>query len=255
MEVSQTSQQKNCSFPGVGKFNVADSEDQTILPKPQMVNLDLGLSSAEKVEPNYAATTSSNCSLGNQVLEEKTLKAEDVSSTLTSSLESSSDCIFRKTSRPPSVYSEEEHFFFSDLDESKGNDQDEDSDSSEYVDKEDKFSDNFHLSPENSATENQTTDLGKLRVTSSPTVIPNNKDAGEKDWQQTKSSPHSMNYHSNSLDQHDLHFPLGHSLDSKSQILKQPLPEEPGAKDNHSSGESESTVLNSPSGKRTRILT
>lgn len=245
MEVSPGSQQINCSHPGASELNIADFEDQTALSKPETLSLDLGLSSSEKVDSNYV-----------------------VSSTSASSVKSVGDCVLTKsTTISPSVSYEEEQFIFSDLDDY----QYAGSISPEDVEKEEQLAylvglekasqitgRNYSLllSSENSATENQTTNLEKLTAaSSSPTAIPKQKNAGENVWQHTKSLPGSM--------QHDIFYPLSHSLDSKSQILNGPFPgndgqllsEEPGAKDIHSSGEFKGTSQNLSRGNRTVILT
>ncbi|KAF7830636.1 phosphatidate phosphatase PAH2-like isoform X1 [Senna tora] len=254
MEVSQTSQQKNCSHPSVSECNIADVEDQLALSKPQTVNVDLGLCSAEKADLNCAVTISSYSSLGNQALEEKVLKVEDLSSTLTSL--DPGDCVLRKRATiTRSASSEDEQFLFSDLDESRWSNQHEGSISPEDVDREDQLSDL-------DGTE-------KILTTSTPTDIPKNKDAGEEVNQITKSLPGGMHSHDNALGQHHLCYPLSHSFDSRSQMLNSPLlgkddleciksedqllTEEPGAKDNNGSGEFKSTALNPSLGGNWRL--
>ncbi|XP_054797693.1 uncharacterized protein LOC129302851 isoform X3 [Prosopis cineraria] len=222
----ETSQQTNCAHPGISRSIVADIEDQTALPKTQTINLDIGPCLAEKDGSNCVAGISSYSSLGNQALDGKVLKVEEVSSKLTS-LKSSGDCVLGKTNRQPSPNREEEDFIVSDL-------------------------------------ESQTTDIEKLRVTSSHTVVLNNKDGGDEDRQQTKSFSGSLHSVSNALGQHDLCHPSIHSQDSACSILKQPsfgrddvkclkpddqlLPGESGFKDNNTLGDVKSTAINPPLG-------
>ncbi|KAK4277497.1 hypothetical protein QN277_015489 [Acacia crassicarpa] len=219
--VSQTSQQSNCTHPGISKSIVVDIEDQTALPKTQAINLDIEPCSAEEDGSTCAAATSPDSSLGNQALEEKFVKVEEVSSSLTSP-KSARDCVFGKTSRQPYPNPKEKDFIFSD-------------------------------------PESQTADPEKLRVTSSPTVALNNKGGGDEDMQQTKSLSGSLHSLSNAEDQHDLCHPSIHSQDSACNILKQPsfgkddvkclkpdvqlLPEESGFKDNDNLGDVKSTNI------------
>ncbi|KAI9096699.1 hypothetical protein K1719_025878 [Acacia pycnantha] len=226
MMVSQTSQQSNCTHPGISKSIVADIEDQTALPKTQAINLDIRLYSAEEDGSTRATATSPDSSLDSQALEEKFLRVEEVSSSLTSR-KFARDCVFGKTSRQPYPNPKEKDFIFSDL-------------------------------------ESQTADPEKLRVTSSPTVDLNNKVGGDEDMQQTKSLSGSLHSLSNAEDQHDLCHPSIHSQDLACNILKQPsfgkddvkclkpddqlLPEESGSRDNNNLGDVKSTNIDPPLG-------
>lgn len=253
-------------------------------PKSQTVNMDPGHCSTEKVESNDVTKPSGNSSLDDQTLDENNRKDKDVSSTLSSPSESLGDCLLGKAiTRSQSTNSEEENFLFSDLDESRINDQLDGSTSPEYVDKEDHLSYengteevdqldytncDLHSSLENSTTENQTSGVEELGAITSSMVIPRNEPAREEVVQHPGSLP-NISYFSDSLGQHDVCYPLSQSLDSRSTSLQWTFPgkdnliylksdedkenqlshEEPGAKDFHSSAEFNSVVLNLPLGK------
>ncbi|OIW14878.1 hypothetical protein TanjilG_30597 [Lupinus angustifolius] len=284
MEVSEFhsgAQGTSCSNSFVSTCDVTDGEELQTSPKFQTVNMGLGRCSSEEVESNFVTKPSGSSSPDNQTLDENDRKDKDLSSTLSSPVESLGDCLPGKsTTRSPSASSEEENFLFSDLDESRTNDQLAGSISPEYIDKEDHLSNengtekvdhlgyaicNLHSSLENSTTVNQTSDLEELGVISSPIVIPRNEAAKEEAGQHTGSLP-NFSSHSDSMRQ--ACFPLSQSLNSRSTSLLWTFPgkdnleylksdeskenellhEEPGANDYHSSGELNNTVLNVPLG-------
>ncbi|XP_061343170.1 phosphatidate phosphatase PAH2-like [Gastrolobium bilobum] len=256
MEVSEShsqAQQTDCTDSDRSMYDVMDVEDLPTSPKSQTVNMHLGHCSTEKVESNYVTKPSSYNGQDDQTLDENNMRDKDISITLSSPPDYLGDCLPGKATRSPSPSSEEENFHFSDLDESRANDQFEGSFSPEYVDKED------DLSYEN--------DTEKLRVISSPIVIPRNEAAEEVVEQHIISLP-NISSCSDSLGQHVVSYPLSQSLDSKSASLLWTCPdkddlkcqksdevkenqlshEEPGAHDYHNSEEFESTVLKLPLG-------
>lgn len=253
MEVSEflsQSRRMDCSDSEVSMYDVADFEDLTTSSKPH-----LGHCSSEKVESICVSTkTSSYSSQDDLGLCENNMKDKGVSSTLSIPPGSLGDFLPSKAAsrRSPSPSLEEENFFFSDLDESGTNDRFERSLSPEYIDKEDNLS--------------HGNDTEKLRVISSPIVIPRNEDAGEEVGlgQRTESLP-NISSGSNSMGQH-VRYPLSQSLDStfpgkddlkclKSDEVKvnRLSHEGAGVKDYHNSGELKSTVVKLPPGKRTFI--
>ncbi|XP_027353930.1 phosphatidate phosphatase PAH1-like isoform X2 [Abrus precatorius] len=241
--------QTNCSDSDVGIYNEVVVEEQTF-PKSHTVDMGLGHSTSEKVESNSVTKSSSSSSLDET-------KGKDVSSTLSSPLNSIRDCLPRKASRiSPSTSLGEDNFLFSDLDETGNTDRFERSFSHEHVDKED------HISHENG--------IEKLTAISTPIAIPRNEAAAEEVGQHIGSLP-NISSSTNSIAQRDVFYPLSQSLDSKSSSLQWELAgkddlnclksdedkenqlshEEPGAKDYHDSGEFEgdpSTHMPSPGG-------
>ncbi|CAL0327074.1 unnamed protein product [Lupinus luteus] len=282
-EFHSGAQGTSCSNSFVSTCDVTDCEELQMSPKSQTINMDLGRCSNEEVESNCVTKSSGSSSPDNETLDENAGKGKDLSSTLSSPVESLGNCLPGKsTTRSPSASSEEENFLFSDLDESRTNDQLEGSISPEYIDKEDHLSNengtgkddhlgygncNLHSSLENSTTVNQTSDLEGLGVVSSPIVIPRNEAAKEEVGQHIGSLP-NISSHSNSMRQHDACYPLSQSLNTRSISLPWIFPgkdnldylksdenkenellhEEPGADDYHTSGELNSTVLNLPLG-------
>ncbi|KAK7283302.1 hypothetical protein RIF29_12727 [Crotalaria pallida] len=273
----------SCYSSYVSMYDVTDGEDLPTSPKSQTVNMDLGHCSTEEAESNYVTKLSGSNSPDNQTLDENDRNGKDLSSTLSSPLESLGDCLPGKaTTRSLSASSVEENFLFSDLDESRTNDQLEGSTSPEYVHKED-----HHLSYENgtekvdhlgyancdlqASLENSTTEnhLEESGVTSSPIVIPRN----EAEVGQRSGSLPNISSYSDSLGYHDVCYPLSQSLDSRSTSLQWTFPdkdnskhlksdkdkenllshEEPAAKGYHNSGEFDSTVLNHPLGDPSTI--
>ncbi|TKY75075.1 Phosphatidate phosphatase PAH2 [Spatholobus suberectus] len=253
-ELHSQVQQTDCLDSNDSTYNEVDVEVQPTSPKPQTVKMGLGHCSSEKVELNCVIISSSYSSLDDQALDENNMKDKDVSSTLSSPLDSVDDCLPRKASRrSPSPGSEDENFLFSDLDESVINNRFERSFSPEHVDKED------HVSYEN--------DTEKLTAVSSPIAIHRNEAAGEEIGQHSESLP-NISSSSDSMVQHDVRYPFSQSLDSKSISLPWTFPgkddleclksegdkgnqlshEEPGAKDYHDSGELKGTVLKLPLG-------
>lgn len=237
-------QQQDCSDSDVSMCEVADVGDLTTSPKPQTDSLDPGHCSSEKVESNCVTKTSSHNNQDN-------MKDKDVASRLSPPPDSVSDCLPRKVSRRSlSVTSEEESFFFSDLDEGAINEQFEGSFTPEYIDKED-----------SNSYEN---DTEMSRVISNPIVIPRNENGGEEVGQHTGSLP-TISAGNNSMGQHVVRYRLSQSLDStfpgkddlkylKSDEFKgnQLSHDVLGAKDYHNSVEFKS-ALELPSGKRSCI--
>ena len=199
--------------------------------------------STEKVESNYVTRPFGYSSLDDQTIHENDIKA---------------------TTRSSSASLEEQNFLFSDLDESRINDQFDGSISPESVDKE------GHLSYENGNEKVDHLVYANCDLhSSSPMAIPRNEAAVEEVGH-TGSLPNIAS-HSGNLGQHDVCYALSQSLDSKSKSLPWAFPgnddskcpksdeakenqlshEEPDAKD--SSGEFNSTFLKLPLGKRTYV--
>ncbi|RDX62823.1 Phosphatidate phosphatase PAH1, partial [Mucuna pruriens] len=202
-------QQTDCLDSDDSTHNGVDVEEQPTSPKPQTVKIDLGDCSSEKVELNCVFKPSSYSSLDDQALDENNMKDKDVSS-ISSPLDSVDDCLPRKASRKSSSpSSEEENFFFTDLDESVINNQFKRSFSPEDVENED------HVSYEN--------DTKKLTAISSPIAVPRNEAAGEEVEQHVGSLP-NISSCSDGMVQHHVRYPLSQSLDSRSMSLPWAFP-------------------------------
>ncbi|ESW08669.1 hypothetical protein PHAVU_009G064400 [Phaseolus vulgaris] len=230
-------QQINCMDSGDIIYNEVDIEEQSISPKPQ--TFSIGHCSGEKVEPNLPSSYSI---LHDQAISENIMH-KDVSSSLSTPLDSVDDCLPRKASRrSPSPSSEDQNFLFTDLDEIVINDRSERTHLPEHLDKEDRVS--------------YEDDTEKLTAISGPIAIRRNEAVGEKVGQHSGSLP-NLSFGSDIVVQHDVRCPLSQSLDSRSKSLpcefprKDDLecqkpdedkgnhltPEESGAKDYHDSGE------------------
>ncbi|KAG5033942.1 hypothetical protein JHK87_008852 [Glycine soja] len=203
-------QQKDSSDSDDIRYNEVVVEEQPTSPKSQTVKMGLGHYSNEKVEPNCIIKPSSYSILADQALDDNNMKDKDVSSTLSSPLDSVDDSLPRKASRrSSSPSSEDENFLFSGHDKSVINDRFERSFSPEHVDKED------HVSYGN--------DSEKLTAISNPIDIPINKAAGEEVVQFSGSLP-NISSGSDIMVEHDVRYPLSQSLDSKSTSLPWAFP-------------------------------
>ncbi|XP_059453202.1 phosphatidate phosphatase PAH2 isoform X3 [Corylus avellana] len=237
------SQQMNPSHSFIHKCNVMDLEGSPIAPEvdTQMVSADPTLGLDDKLESQSICTISGFSNSAHQAQDKETNKDEEITSKFPPSLESIGDCVPTKAiSTLSSGSSEEEQFLFGDLDEISEVQRME-SISPVHVDKESPSSGpegikeangsvNERYDPslfsEKSAQENPFIDLEgsteKLRISSSPIIIPRSHKAYEDVGLPVESLPNLWS-HTVSPDAHDFRRPLSQSLDSSSKSLNSKL--------------------------------
>ncbi|KAK4274699.1 hypothetical protein QN277_017886 [Acacia crassicarpa] len=258
------SQETDFFHSGVRNNDMAKAKDPTMMPNPQIFNLDPELCSLEEVQSNCVAETSCYSCLGKQGLDENE-KENDDSSMLSSPQVSIGDCVLSNaTSRPPP---KEEQTHSSDIDKCQITDLCNGSISPDFIGKDhisyvdgiekvnqvvDTHCDS-HSSPESSTTKSHMDDLQELGQTC-PIVIPRNKAAWKEVGLLTESLP-KMYSHSDSLNKHYVSHPLSQSLDSKAKSLKWTSPAKNNLKRLKSEGDKENHLLNGQFGEENHGLT
>ena len=287
------SHQMNPSHSFIHKCNVMDLEGPPIVPEvyTQMVSADPTLGLDDKLESQSICTISGFSNSAHQAQDKENNNDEEITSKFPPSLESIGGCVPSKAiSTLSSGSSEEEQFLFGDLDEISEV-QHLESISPVHVDKGSPSSGpedikeangpvNERYDPslfsEKSAQEDPFIDLEgsieKLRISSSPIIIPRSHKAYEKVGLPVESLPNLWS-HTISPDAHDFCRPLSQSLDSSSKSLNSKLlskdvssyiksdkdpqlaPEQPNIEDTQISVEPINVLANSAVGKKTCICT
>ncbi|KAE8100655.1 hypothetical protein FH972_018532 [Carpinus fangiana] len=240
------SHQMNPSPSFTHKCNAMDLEGPPIVPEvyTQMVSADPTLGLDDKLESQSICTISGFSNSAHQAQDKENNKDEEITSKFPPSLESIGDCVPTKAlSTLSSGSSEEEQFLFGVLDEISEV-QHMESISPVHVDKGSPSSGpedikeangpvNERYDPslfsEKSAQEDPFIDLEgsieKLRISSSPIIIPRSHKAYEEVGLLVESLPNLWS-HTISPDAHDFRRPLSQSLDSSSESLNSKLQSE-----------------------------
>ncbi|KAJ7966635.1 phosphatidate phosphatase PAH2 [Quillaja saponaria] len=248
------SEKEDFSDSSVSSYKVANVVKLPTSTNPEMINVDPRLDSVE-VESQCIGANSRFSSSASQVQ----YVEEDFSSNSSPPLQSLGGCLLSKaTSAPPSMISEEGYFLFSDLDEyiTEGQCMESNShgcedreykgfhrDGTEKVNQSVNTISSSHSCLEISAEKILPTDVEMLNMISNSLDIPKSHKVTRKEVGQLSGSLPIISSNPDSLDKNELHYPLSHSLDSKSKSFKWAFP-----------GKDESGYVKSNTDKENRLL-